>query len=1115
MITSHRFGVVAHRRFLKWTLCASKVGTVAVLLQLSLLVGHAQATISGSIVGTVMDTTGAVVPNARVIITNQSTGTNNVVITNGAGEYVAPYLQAGTYDVKVEAPQFASADSPNNQLDVGRQVRVDFQLKAGSATQVVEVTSATPLLDTESSDTSGVISDRQLEAIPLNGQIFSQALNVLPGVQAAAWSGLAGASAGAGAQTAIYNSVNGLPFEASQYYLDGVYDQEPVNDFINITPPIDSIQEMKVEMSNPTAAMGVYGGALVNMTLKSGTNDFHGAAYEFLRNASMNATPEFSTTKPPIHSNEFGVNAGGPIVKKRAFFFADYQGLYLDAGQTFNTFVPTDLMRQGIFSPSEGFPTIYNPKTDQPYINNQIPAGQWDPAATTLINQLKPWPEPNIYVGQNLNTIPYNFSVTAKAPQQYYQFDIKGDYQFADGGHLMVRDSYVHNDQNPANFGAPLLEGGNSNLFSQDRDHNAVVGYDRAFTPTLFMQVRLGFQRFDNHEFGPDFGTDYNNELGIPNGNIAGHPETSGLAHFTGAGFATTGSCSGCAAPSSRIFNDYQINANFTWVRGKHTLGFGADLRRNEDTLTGAPDAGQGNLLFSGNYTSGNGASTGVPFADLLLGFPNEVDRGFSYVAPAVRFPWDGVYFQDDYHPVRNLTINMGLRWDRYQQPIERHNYQSNFNPQTGLVDMAQPGNRVPNVSTWNLGLQPRVGFAYTMNQGTTVVRAGFGMSYFNDNFGATDGTLNENFPLVPEYINSSPTPYTPFWSLSTNGLQPLIPLPNPLPASLAPPAGTSVYYIPKSDRPDALESWNFGVEQQIARSMALDVAYVGNHGYELYINVPIDTPYTPGPGAYGPYSPRMPFYDVAPQLGGVTERTSGGDSHYDALQAKFTAKMQRGFWTTLSYTWSHTLSDTNVEWPYSNKYNYGPPEGSFLGADLRHMFVASYGYDLPFGRGRQFLKSNSWITDALAGGWTISGVTDWDGGYPLEIDVADSLLNTGTGNRANQTCSQVPVYGRITEWFDTSCFSAPAPYTFGNSGIGIMRGPGTIDFDMALHKNVSLGETRTLGLRADAFNIFNHPLLGTPNTTFGAPGFGQITGTSNAIAIPSRQLQLSANFQF
>ncbi len=1107
---AHRCSLLRSAGFMFLALC---------LLQLLPVCGWAQVEITGRLLGTVTDNSGAVIPNASATITNQNTGTSSSVKANSSGEYLAPYLQAGTYDVKVEAPGFAMSESQNNVLDVGRTLRVNIKLKVGSASEVVQVSAASPLIQTSTSDTSGVIGSRQLENIPLNGGIFSQAVNLLPGTQAAGWQNPSEAAAGAGAQTPIGSAVNGLPFEGTQYYLDGVSDQEPVNDFINITPPIGSIQELKIEMSNPGASTGAYGGALVNVNMKSGTNQFHGSAFEFFRDDTLNATPYFAVSKPPFRSNQFGGDLGGPIFRNKAFFFVDYQGTYLKNGGVFTTTVPTALMRQGIFSPSEGFNTIYDPKTGLPFPNNQVPLQRWDPVSVNVINVLKVFPLPNVNVGQNLNNIPFNYTANGSSNQPFNQFDVKGDYQFGDGSHLLVRESYVHGSRTAPTFGAKYLMG-NGDVNAANHNHNADIGYDRAFTSKLFMQIRFGFQRFDTTQFGNDNGQNLNNQISIPNGNIPGHIETTGLADFSTGYLADTGSCHYCGSPEQRVFNDYQINGAFTWTVGNHNIQFGADIRRNESTVTGAANPGPGVFTFSGNYTS-NGAfiPSGAPpqggnqFADFLLGLPTEVVRGFVNVAPAVRFPWIGLYAQDDFRATQKLTLNLGVRYDRFQFPYERHNYQSNFNPMTGVMDTAQPGNRSPNVDTYNLGLAPRIGLAYAMNEGRTVLRGAFGLDYFNDNFGATDGTLEENYPLFPSFDNLSPTLYTPFWTLSGNGLQPYVSTPIPLPPHIALPAGASVYYVPKNFRTDAVAMWNFGIEQQLTHSMALDINYVGNHGYHLFRNLNINTPYTPGPGDI---ASRRPFFlnGLAPQVTSITERTGNGDSHYNSLQVQFNKRFTDGLWAIVSYTWAHDLDDRSVFWPYNDKLNYGEPASSFYVADYRHNFVGSYGYNLPIGHGRRFLANSSRIVDVLAGGWVVSGITQFRDGIPLVFTVSSSLLNTGTGNRANLVCQSVRVYGNINNWFDKKCFSAPAPYSFGNSGRGAARGPGVVNFDVGLNKQFALGGARHLDVRADAFDIFNHAEFGNPNTTLGDPQFGKISSLNPSVT-NARQLQLSGRFIF
>jgi hypothetical protein len=1050
--------------------------------------------ITGTVVGTITDVSGAVVEGAKITAKNNATGIALTAVSGAGGNYTIPNVAPGTYDITAQLSGFTTAVAAQNIVRVQETTRVDFSLTPGAAAQEVSVTAIAPLVQSTTSDLGHVVDSHQIEVLPLNGRLFEQLVTIVPGAVQAGWGDFAENPSAAGALTPTQAVVNGLPWSGNYYMVDGVHNTEPLNAFISITPPLDSIEAFKVETSNPNAEYGSFGGAIVNLTIKSGTNGFHGEAFDFFRNDALNARDFFADAKAPYKSNQFGGTFGGPIIKNKLFFFVAYQQLIAHQGQTNVLTVPTALQRQGILTEGGQLP-IFDPGTGQQFSNNTIPLSRIDPVAQKVAN-LFPLPNrpglANNYVDNTVNkeTVP--------------QGDIKIDWQASERDHVFGRESAAHkNYTNPSGGNMYMMGGPNSEAFNQ----NIVAGWDRTLSASIVNELRVGFNRFNVVDFANTYGIDVNNALGIPNGNIPGLPYTSGIAQFNISGFTSTGDPGWTDA--KRIANIFEYSDNLTWVKGKHTLKFGGDIQNIQSTLTNSQDDPRGIFNFNGNYTSNQGApGTGNPFASFLLGDPNYVARDFVNTVPAVRMTFAGFFAQDDYRITPSLTLNLGLRWDLFTSPVEKYNRQSNFDPATGLIDIASSSNRGPNVDNHYGNFGPRVGFAYSPDHGKTAIRSAFGISYFPDNFGATGGTLERNFPFFTLGRYNSPTPFTPFWSLSGNGLTAPIPISYTPGGTLAPPPGFGVFFVAKDFKQDAAQVWNFSIERQLPGNMMISAAYVGTHGVHLYRDLQLNQSL---PGA-GPIAPRLPFYSVAPNIPTVDQRNGDGMSRYNALQMKLEKRYSNGLSFLASYTWSKTMDNTTtIVYPYDDKLNYVLSNGFKL-VDIPQNFVFSYSYELPFGKGKSFLNGGG-LAGRLAGGWSINGITTFQSGQPLFVTVANNLLNNNGGsNPADISCSSVSTPKTVAQWFDTSCFANPTPYTFGNSGVGHVRGPGINNWDLSVAKETALwGEGRKLRLEADFFNLANSPHFSNPNTTLGNASFGAI----GSDRLPPRLIQLGAKFSF
>jgi len=1048
--------------------------------------------ITGTLVGTVRDATGAVIAAAQVTAANGQTNIAKSTVSGSGGDYAIPNLPPGRYKVSAQVTGFATSVNSDVNLQIQQTTRVDFSLAPGQTTQEINVTAELPLVQSTTSDLGHVIESRQMQALPLNGRLFEQLVTIVPGTIQAGWGDFAENPSAAGALTPTQAVVNGLPWSGNYYMVDGVHNTEPLNAFISITPPLDSVDSFKVETSNPNAEYGSFGGAIVNLTIKSGTNGFHGEAFDFLRNDDLNARDFFAQTRAPYKSNQFGGTFGGPLVKNRLFFFAAYQHLIANQGQTNTLTVPTALQRQGILTEG-GQGDIYDPQNGQLFGGRTIPISRIDPIALKVEN-LFPLPNQpglaNNYVDNTVNKV--------RAPQG----DIKIDFQATARDHIFGRESIAQKTYtNPSPANMFMYGGPNSEAFNQ----NAVLGWDRAISPTVVNDLRIGFNRFNVSDTANSYGVNENNALGIINGNIPGLPYTSGIARFEISGFTVNNNLGGSSSSltgdpgwtnAKRVANIFDYTDGLTWVKGKHTLKFGGDIQQIQSSLTNSQDDPRGIFRFDANYTSNAGAAgTGNAYASFLLGSPNQVWRDFVNTVPALRMLFVGFYVQDDYRISKSLTLNLGVRWDLFTRPVEKYNRQSNFDPNTGLIDIASSNNRGPNVDNNYGNIGPRVGLAYSPDNGKTAVRAAFGISYFPDNFGATGGTLERNYPFFTLGRFNSPTQFTPFWNLSTNGLTAPIDVPYTAGGTLTPPPGFGVFSVASAFKQDEAQVWNFSIERQLPNNMMISAAYVGTHGIHLYRDLQLNQS-LPGPGNF---TTRLPFYSIAPNIPTVDQRNGDGMSRYNALQVKAEKRFTSGLSFLASYTWSKTMDNTTtILYPYNDKLNYALSQGFKL-VDVPQNFVFSYNYELPFGKGK-------------LGGWSINGITTFQAGQPLWVTVATNQLNNNSSNNsANIGCAGVPMPKRVGQWFDTSCFSAPTPYTFGNGGVGHVRGPGIDNWDFSIAKDTRFGERPALRIEADFFNIFNAAHFSNPGTTQGNSSFG-IIGSDR---LPPRLIQLGAKFTF
>jgi outer membrane receptor protein involved in Fe transport len=1172
---------------------------LGMLLGLSVAVSFGQA-ITGTVVGTVEDSSGAVIAGANVTAKNTATGVTYTTTTGGEGFYTIPNLPPGSYDITVQYKGFKTGVSTGDIVQVAQNTRVDFTLAAGQASQTVEVTGAPPVVESTTSDIGTLVDTKQINSLPINGRLFQLMVFLVPGATPQAWGdfyenpGATGSTLTGGPGNGSYASVNGFFFAGNYFMVDGVHDNEPANDFINIAIPFAATQEIRIDTSNPSAEYGTFGGAVVNLTTKSGTNQFHGQAFDYVRNNAFNATDYFALTKAPYHANQFGAAIGGPIFKDKLFFFGDFQYLLQNGGSTSTLNVPTPAERTGNLSDlvKSGAGPIKNANACAILATanglSGVPctassavtvAGTYDTVPTADLNPislgvLDPSVIPLPNNGSATNAI-FNVVNKENAPQ----FDARVDYVLSDHDRIFGRESYFHRTFDAQSPGTVFMMGSNPN--ATNASHSAVLAWDHIFSGRMTNQLRIGFNRYATSDFVTSFGIAENNKLGILNGNLTGIAATSGIAefHFDNINLSPTGDTGSVPNGLGRLANIYEYADSLTLIRGRNTLKFGTDIQHIQGGVSNPQNDPRGCFNFNGNYT-------GNTLADFLVGAPGgngcpgggAMERDLFIALPHVRFNFLGFYVQDDIRVNNELTLNVGLRYDIYTTPVSITNTQSNFltnGPNAGLIQIATGSNRGPNVDTFYKGFGPRIGAAYSPDDGKTALRGAFGISYFPDNFGADSGTLERNYPfLIQENFlpfnepnNGCTLASTPEFTscgslVEANGFPgvtasanssfyPLLVIPSltggtpcltgaglnvTLPSGfVCPPQGSAVYDVQKNFQPDEAYSWNLSVQRQITKDMSFQVAYVGNRGSHLFHDYQLNECYPPevgliagtGSSPFTNYPNCLPYPAVIPSgpaagtliLTGVHARNSNGESRYNALQAEVQKRTAIGLTLQASYTWSKLMD--NIDNPISPYDTSLQLVGSgWKNGNYPQNFVLSYAYDLPFGAGRRFMAGATGVTERLISGWQISGITTGRAGGALLINANGSLLPPGSDQEvANFICtpgSGLSAHNPNTlhEWFDTSCFTEPALGTIGSdrTGNGNVTGPGLQNWDMSISKSTRLwSEGTDLKFEANFFNIFNHPNFMPPDTNVADGNFGVVTSDNGQ----PREIQLGLKLLF
>ncbi len=1080
---------------------------------------------TGVIQGAITDPSGAAIPGAAVTITNEGTQISQKAVTDSTGNYVVPYLIPGVYQVTAEKEGFKKITQIGITLEVDQKARVDLAMQIGAVTQSVEVTGGAPLVKTESAEQGQVINSTELVGLPLNVRNFAQFVALNTG-SVPCPSCLGGYISGDNPQGISDTNINGIQSDGNNWQIDGISDNEAFFSILSVNPSVDAIQEFKVSTNNYSAEFGRAGGGNVQISIKSGTNQFHGVGFEFLRNDALDANDFFSnrsgTPIPPFRQNQFGGNLGGPIKKDRTFFFADYEGYRSRLGQTELQTVPDAEQKEGNFSET-GNPTVYNPYNNLTAFPGNIVNSTTCVApcqlSTAAANVMALLPLPNVIVPIG----DANHEGSNSLAHDVDNLDGRIDHRIGDKDQFFTRYSFLSTMLNNPPFLGTVV-GGDPFLASiaNTRNQNAVVSEVHSFNPTTLNEFRFGFDRVRTNWTALDINEQTSNQVGIPGINtFCG--TCGGLTRIVISGMSPYGHTD--YAPTFRHDTVFQWVDNVTFIRGKNTFKTGADVRRVRAALFQVAQP-LGEFDFDQRFTQSTDGTGGVGLASFLLGYAETAERQQNVTYPDARSSQFFFYGQDDIRVNKKLTLQVGTRYEIYGAPTDSHNNQSNFDIATGNIQEACIATTCTGGVNTDLGdWAPRLGFAYSPDKGKTAIRGGAGISYFSPGYGGQLGTLNDNFPYVqpqqlaasnPLVLDPAVDPYL------DNGLPPLSPVTvrpgakagNLVPGGLTPSVNLlGITYVPPDLRMTRVYQWSLDVERSLAPNLVLDVAYLGNSVNHLFIGPAFNYP-APGVVTANPtltLQELRPYYSLDPNMSEDTIRGNFGRTDYHALQVKLEKRFSHGLSFLTSYTYSHTLGRGSS---YVDPAHF-LADNAPAGFDTPQRITFSYIYQLPLGRTKEYGKDwNKW-TDAALGGWEVSGITLYMTGFPFTPSVA-STLDNGNGNQPNRICNGNIANKTIDYYYDWSCFVSGPPNVFGNSGYGILRGPGQRDWDLSLMKNFSLRtEARYVQFRAEFFNLPNNENFGTPNSSQCGGACGEGTITANATGTNPREIQFALKLYF
>ncbi|MFN7925623.1 MAG: carboxypeptidase regulatory-like domain-containing protein [Bryobacteraceae bacterium] len=1093
-----------------------------------------------TLTGAVNDSTGAAVAGAAISVTNEATNVASSTASNDNGRYVLPSLKPGVYRVTVSHSGFKKQVQSGVTLQVNQTARLDLVLQVGDVSEQVTVSAEASLLETETSSRGAVIDQRKMVELPLNGRDYNQLALLSPGVLTPtprlSSIGFKGAF-----------NVNGNRAFHNAFQLDGVDNTSYSTSFRGnnvqvVQPSVEALQEFKIQTNAYSAEFGRSAGALINAVIKSGTNDLHGSGYEFLRNRELDANNFFanknSASKPFRLRNQFGGTLGGPIRRDKTFLFGDYEGLRDRVGTVRLSSVPQMPWRAGRFNvpianpfnPNDTGADFRQPAT--PDCNNQgscwiIPANLIDPVGQKVVDVN---PAPNTGVAGQLDNNYVNVPIDRTRTDQ---FDLRGDHSVNTKVNLFGRYSFADTNLFRPGPRPGLSEGSFNDTFgaAQWRSQAIASGLTWTLSPSLISETRVGFSRGNFFQRPPNADSGCPEKLiGLKNAPsdeaiCGGIP----VMNMPGGNLRRIGRTT--SVPQFQTPRSLNIRSSLASIRGVHAIKYGGEYLHVQ---TGIRDVSAllGSFTYSGRFTGQNGTYQGG-IADLLLGFPTRYQQDSNTVFNQ----WQNMYFlfaQDDWKVARTFTFNYGLRYEYATPPRERDNQWANYIPTAGAFVTAKNGGAYDRalIHPDRNNFAPRLGFSWNAMK-RTVVRGGYGVFYNHSNRNGREGMLGFNFPFIVQgdtnIAGSNNLKSTnAFMRLSTG-----------IPAGFVDATKVSIPSLARKaqdpfQRTTYVQQWNFGIQQELAQDLIFDVAYVGNGGRKLAAFRNLNQRVVVYGANGAPTAGALPLTDKN-ILGDVQYLENTGVSNYHSLQVRLEKRFSRGLSALASYTWGKALTNSVDHLSTSGAGNgvdvgafrepqdgnnrrleYGPAE-----FDTAHRFVASAVWQIPAGKGHRFAATRA--ANFVLGGWEFSPILSAQTG--LGLTVAQSvLLNLGGERRsrpnrlANGTLSDSA--RNVDRYIDDTAFVILNPVAggagffpnqaFGNSGVGILRGPGMVNVDFNLAKTFAITERHSMQFRAEFFNAFNRANFSVPGVTLGA-GFGQIVSTSTE----PRIIQFGLKYRF
>ena len=1089
---------------------------------------HGQST-SGIIIGTVQDNTGAGIPGANVTVTNTGTNVSSQTTTNESGNYTVPQLTPGNYTVTIEHTGFQKFSQQNVVVNVGQSSRADATLQLGQTTQEITVSSAPPTLETDRAEVQTQLGSQQISSLPVLNRNFTNLSLLTPGSVINTYQHAPSENP---QQSTLVNT-NGQAFAGTNYQLDGMNNNDVVLGIVMVNPAVDSVGQFTASTSNYDAEYHATG-AVINVQTKSGTNEFHGSAFEFLQNNIFQARDPFTQGLhapgtpappnrgiPPLRWNQFGGSLGGPIKKNKLFFFGDYQGTQRRLGASQSLRLPTAAERTGNLS--DLGTTIYDPATGNPdgtgrtpFAGNVIPTQRISTPVTNLFNAL---PLPNLPAG--INTAANNYTTSAVETYNTNQFDIRSDYYTSEKLRMFGRYDYLG-----ANITAPgplgLYGGSAFSVWGFSGLSNALnqnLAYDATYTfsPTLLADIRFGFSRYRVNVSAQDQTTQLANTIGIPGLNIAGRPDTNGLPDITinGAGGFNLGY--NCNCPLVERETVFDFISNWTKIAGNHTIRFGGTFEPAWNQRLPSDQHRAGVYTFNDSVTSLNGGGGGLGLASFMLGAPSQFQR-FGQVSTTQEDRQNRMFYfiQDSWRVTPKLTLIYGVRWDTWFPDYSLHAGQGGrYDVATNIVYIPGVGgvSKSGNAQTQWTNISPRIGIAFSPNE-KTVIRAGYGRGYSQGTFGWTFNNLAADvYPSIVNQNITATSTYFPVFPLTTAPpaiVYPTIPSNGQLPLT----NGISTPYIPANQKIPYVDSYSFTVEREIAPQLNLSVGYVGNVGRHLNGGFNLNAA-IPGPGSDA--NLRRPLYLAYGLTQSIFDKCDCTSSNYNSLQTQVTKRFSQAYSLVGNFTWQKALDYNQLGGLPTNQYNaradYGPAN-----FDREYVFTLAHTLELPFGPGRKFASGAHGAVRALIADWAFRGITSYSSGLPF----SPSLGNQANLNSPDQTTRpQVigdPLAGinqNRNLWFNPAAYTVNPLYTFGNAGRNSLRGPNFFEADWSLSKGFRIRERASLEFRWEVFNAFNRTNLALPNTQVDSGAGGLIQDLQLGPTSGPRNMQFGAHIQF